>query len=150
VAVQEAFPGATIMRFGPLVGWEDRFYNDMALWVYSGYGVPVVDGGASSVQPLYCVDAAEAIYKSLEFSDAKSSVYELGGPLKMTYALAGIEASQRDTSQCAYLMVSLLSVHTTACKGGWHAGCARWRTRCAMRCGRIVDSSMCPLSWLAH
>jgi uncharacterized protein YbjT (DUF2867 family) len=79
-AVLDFFPNATIMRLGPLVGVEDRFYNDMALWRYSNNGVPVVDGGYSKVQPLYVVDAADAIYKSLEFEAAVGGIYELGGP----------------------------------------------------------------------
>lgn len=78
-AVMEAFPDATIMRCGPLVGVEDRFYNDMANWRYTG-GIPVIDGGVNKVQPVYVVDVAEAIYRSLEFADATGSVYDLGGP----------------------------------------------------------------------
>lgn len=85
-AIMDSFPEATIMRFGPVVGVEDRFYNDFALWAYSAYGVPVVDGGYARVQPVYCVDAAEAIYKSLQFDDAPGSVYELGGPDSMSCA----------------------------------------------------------------
>lgn len=82
-AAMDAFPETTIMRFGPIVGWEDRFYNDFALWAYSAYGVPVVDGGHARVQPVYCVDAAEAIYKTLQFEEAAGSLYELGGPDSM-------------------------------------------------------------------
>lgn len=78
--VMDTFPSATIMRLGPLVGWEDRFFNDMALWAYSAYGVPVVDGGHARAQPVYVVDVAEAMYKSLQFDDAAGSLYELGGP----------------------------------------------------------------------
>jgi uncharacterized protein YbjT (DUF2867 family) len=86
LALQQAFPDATIMRCGPLVGVEDRFYNDLALWRFSNYGVPVIDGGANKVQPVYVVDVAEAIYRSLEFDDSKGSTFELGGPSVMTCA----------------------------------------------------------------
>lgn len=82
-AVREAFPNSTIMRLAPLVGVEDRFYNDMALWIYANNGAPIVDGGSSKVQPLYVVDAAEAIHKSLQFDDAVGAMYELGGPETM-------------------------------------------------------------------
>lgn len=82
-AVREAFPDSTIMRLAPLVGVEDRFFNDMALWIYANSGAPVVDGGSSMVQPVYVVDVAEAIYKSLRHDDAVGASYELGGPEKM-------------------------------------------------------------------
>lgn len=82
-AVREAFPNSTIMRFAPLVGVEDRFFNDMALWIYANSGAPVVDGGSSKVQPVYVVDAAEAIHKTLQYDDAVGSTYELGGPETM-------------------------------------------------------------------
>ena len=83
-ALQAAFPDATLLRCGPLVGIEDRFYNDFALWRYANSGVPIVDGGANRVQPAYVVDVAEAIYRSLEFEDAKGSTYELAGPEVLT------------------------------------------------------------------
>ena len=85
-AVQEAFPDATLVRCGPLVGNEDRFYNDLALWRYSNNGVPVIDGGSNMLQPVWVIDVAEAIYKSLEFEDAKGSTYELGGPERLSCA----------------------------------------------------------------
>eukprot|EP01025_Chloroclados_australasicus_P010682 TRINITY_DN14429_c0_g1_i3.p1 TRINITY_DN14429_c0_g1~~TRINITY_DN14429_c0_g1_i3.p1 ORF type:complete len:354 (+),score=39.03 TRINITY_DN14429_c0_g1_i3:50-1063(+) len=88
--VLEAFPDATIMRFGPLVGMEDRFFNDMANWRYSSGGVPVVDGGAARIQPTYVIDAAHAIYDSLHFADAKGATYDLGGPDILTYAQWGL------------------------------------------------------------
>ena len=37
-------------------------------------------GGLVQVQPVYVVDVAEALYRSLEFADAKGSAYDLGGP----------------------------------------------------------------------
>eukprot|EP00892_Ulva_mutabilis_P007121 jgi/Ulvmu1/4781/UM020_0066.1 len=82
-AVQEVFPNATIMRLAPLVGVEDRFFNDMALWIYANNGAPIVDGGSSKVQPVYVVDVAEAIHKSLQYDDAVGAMYELGGPETM-------------------------------------------------------------------
>jgi hypothetical protein len=85
-AVLDAFPDATIFRCGPMVGIEDRYYNDLALWRYSNNGVPVVDGGDNRVQPVYVVDVAEAIYKSLQYEDARGATYELGGPEVMTCA----------------------------------------------------------------
>ena len=82
----EAFPDATLLRCGPVVGNEDRFYNDMALWRYSNNGVPVVDGGTNMVQPVFVVDIAEAIYKTLEIEGAKGATYELAGPEALSCA----------------------------------------------------------------
>ena len=87
-AVQREFPGATLLRCGPLVGVEDRFYNDLALWRYSGSGVPVVDGGHSRVQPVYVCDVAAALYNTLQYNEAKGATYELGGPSVMQCAFA--------------------------------------------------------------
>lgn len=79
-AVLDAFPAATVLRVGPVVGVEDRFYTDLAIWRYSNSGVPLIDGGYNRVQPTYVVDVAEAIVKTLEVKEAAGAVYELGGP----------------------------------------------------------------------
>jgi uncharacterized protein YbjT (DUF2867 family) len=87
-ALQHTFPDATLIRCGPFVGIEDRYYNDFANWRYANNGVPVIDGGSNKVQPVYVIDVAEAIYRSLEFEDAKGATYELAGPEAMMCAFA--------------------------------------------------------------
>lgn len=49
-ALAAAYPDATILRCGPLVGIEDRFYNDLANWRYANNGFPVIDGGVNKVR----------------------------------------------------------------------------------------------------
>ena len=95
-AVRAAFPGATIIRAGPQVGPEDRFFMDMAYWRYSNWGVPLIDGGYNRVQPVYVQDVAEAIWKTLSHEEAEGAVYELGGPETYTYALALCQPLSRD------------------------------------------------------
>lgn len=92
------------MRLAPLVGVEDRFFNDMALWIYANSGAPIVDGGSSKVQPVYVVDVAEAIYKSLQYDDAVGALYELGGPETMQYASA----------QCWFVNWQTIGAHCAA------------------------------------
>jgi uncharacterized protein YbjT (DUF2867 family) len=74
------------------------------------YGVPVVDGGYNRVQPVYCVDAAEAIYKSLSFDDARGSLYELGGPDALTCAPLSPPLLSPQTLLCTTVLSSLMQI----------------------------------------
>ena len=129
-AVQEAFPDATLMRCGPLVGNEDRFYNDLALWRYSNNGVPVIDGGSNMLQPVWVIDVAEAIYKSLEFEDAKGSTYELGGPERLSCAPPDRAAApppvplkSRGAWQLTLQRHACLEQTLAACANAWQCAC---------------------------
>lgn len=79
-AVLEAFPGATILRPSIMFGHEDRFYNKFASMARFAPALPLIGGGKTKFQPVYVVDVAEAIVKSLELPSAKGQIFELGGP----------------------------------------------------------------------
>ena len=85
-AVLEEFPEATIVRPCTLFGWEDRLLNWFAgIAGMPGALVPLVDDGASVLQPVYAVDVAKVINKiTLDPTKYAGQVVELGGPAEYT------------------------------------------------------------------
>ncbi|MGH6617720.1 complex I NDUFA9 subunit family protein [Sphingomonas sp.] len=79
-AVRAAFPGATILRPSLMFGREDQFVNRFAGMIASAPVVPVLRAGVK-FQPLYVVDAAQAVVRALaEPAGFAGKVFELGGP----------------------------------------------------------------------
>lgn len=78
--VRDFFPDATIIRSAPMFGMEDRFLNRYADLCNFSPIVPVVDGGASKVQPVYVQDVAQAIVNSLVHEEAPGKIVEAVGP----------------------------------------------------------------------
>lgn len=80
-AAFKAFPQATIMRAGPLVGTEDRLLNYWAIKAKTRPAVPVIGGGTTLLQPVHVLDVASAITAAVQ-DDGRSAgnTYELGGP----------------------------------------------------------------------
>ncbi len=98
-AVQEAFPGATVVRPSIIFGPEDGFFNLFAslsritpflpvigcsfppkriagsLFKFDCYGT-----GGTKFQPVYVGDVAEAITKIVNDVSLQGKIYELGGP----------------------------------------------------------------------
>lgn len=84
--VREAFPGATILRPSYLFGREDQFVNRFAAIISSAGVVPVLAGGAR-IQPVWVVEAAEAVARALGDPKAHGGkTYELGGADVLTMA----------------------------------------------------------------
>jgi len=84
-AVKAAFPMASIVRPALLVGWEDRFFNRIAQVSKLAPFMPLVDGGETKFQPVYCPDVALAI-KTIACSEEEGLTYELAGPKVYTMA----------------------------------------------------------------
>jgi uncharacterized protein YbjT (DUF2867 family) len=79
-AVRAAFAGATILRPSLMFGREDLFVNRFAGMIASAPVVPVLRAGVK-FQPLYVVDAAQAVVRALaEPAGFAGKVFELGGP----------------------------------------------------------------------
>ncbi|MES2056478.1 MAG: complex I NDUFA9 subunit family protein [Pseudomonadota bacterium] len=79
-AVLAAFPGAIILRPSLMFGREDQFVNRFAGMVASAPIVPVLRAGVK-LQPLYVVDAAQAVVRALsDPAGFAGKVFELGGP----------------------------------------------------------------------
>eukprot|EP00897_Mesotaenium_endlicherianum_P000514 jgi/Mesen1/10463/ME000082S09966 len=80
-ATLAAFPEATVLRPGPLVGTEDRLLNAWASMAKKLPAVPVIAGGGTLMQPVYVMDVANALLAALlDDGTSCSRTYELGGP----------------------------------------------------------------------
>lgn len=77
-AVKAAYPSASIVRPALLVGWEDRFFNRIAQVSKLAPFIPLVDGGETKYQPVFCPDVATAI-KTIACSEEEGLTYELAG-----------------------------------------------------------------------
>ena len=95
-AVTEAFPSATIVRPTRLYGAEDRFLRTIAVTIKKLPLIPVIDGGAATMQPVEARDVALAIMEMLkEETRAEGKVYELAG--KKVYTLKELVKIVYDT-----------------------------------------------------
>jgi len=99
-AVREHFPEATIMRLAPLVGVEDRLLNSYAFMTRRMPYVPLYDGGATKMQPVYVHDVVKAFVETLKFEESKGKLYEFGGPETYTVKelVALVEKTIREPS----------------------------------------------------
>lgn len=79
-AVRAAFPGATILRPGLLIGAEDNFFQRFARLGNLAPILPVVGGGKSLMQPTLVTDVAAAIMQALSLPESAGQTYELAGP----------------------------------------------------------------------
>jgi uncharacterized protein YbjT (DUF2867 family) len=80
IAVQGAFPGATILRPSIMFGPEDQFVNRFAGMVAGAPVVPVLRG-ETCFQPVYVADVAQAVVAALaDPATHGGHTYSLGGP----------------------------------------------------------------------
>ncbi|KAA5804055.1 complex I NDUFA9 subunit family protein [Alkalicaulis satelles] len=84
-AVLEAMPGAVILRPSIVFGPEDGFFNRFADMARFAPALPLIGGGATQFQPVYCDDVALCALKALEGEAHRGRVYELGGPKTYTF-----------------------------------------------------------------
>lgn len=84
-AVLKAVPGAVILRPSIVFGPEDEFFNKFADMARFAPALPLIGGGKTKFQPVYCDDVAECAVKALETPEAKGKIYELGGPGVYTF-----------------------------------------------------------------
>jgi Predicted nucleoside-diphosphate-sugar epimerases len=83
-AVQQAFPGATIIRPSIVFGPEDAFFNKFAAMAQISPVLPLI-GGNTKFQPVYVGDLADAITAAVHQDEAVGKTYELGGPRVYTF-----------------------------------------------------------------
>jgi NADH dehydrogenase len=78
--VQQAFPGATVVRPSAMFGPGDALFGtlaDIARWFPL---VPLIGGGRTRLQPVYVEDVAKAITRILADRATAGRTYELAGP----------------------------------------------------------------------
>jgi len=78
--VQEAFPGATIVRPGAMFGPGDALFGTLAHLAQLLPMLPLIGGGRVRLQPVYVEDVAEAIARVLADTGTAGLTYELAGP----------------------------------------------------------------------
>jgi len=82
LAVQAAFPDATIVRPTVMFGLDDAFLNTMLMLLERLPAFPIFGFGNTRLQPVSVEDVAEAIVRAL---GREPAVYELGGPRTYDY-----------------------------------------------------------------
>ena len=78
--VQEAFPGATIVRPSAMFGPGDALFGTLAHLARLLPVLPLIGGGRTRLQPVYVEDVAEAIARILADPATAGRTYELAGP----------------------------------------------------------------------
>ncbi len=84
-AVRAAIPTATVLRPSIVFGTEDQFFNKFADMARFAPGLPLIGGGKTKFQPVWCADVAAAALAALESDEARGKTYELGGPEVYTF-----------------------------------------------------------------
>jgi uncharacterized protein YbjT (DUF2867 family) len=80
LVVQQAFPGATIVRPGAMFGPGDALFGTLADIARLLPVVPLIGGGRTRLQPVYVEDVAEAIVRMLADRGTAGRIYELASP----------------------------------------------------------------------
>ena len=80
-----AFPGAIVIRPSIVFGPEDDFFNRFAAMARFSPALPLIGGGTTRFQPVYCGDVAEAFARLIDAGIASGTTYELGGPEILTF-----------------------------------------------------------------
>ena len=83
-AVQQAFPGAVILRPSIIFGTEDEFFNRFADMARFAPALPLPGGGKMKIQPVFVGDVAASVATAISDTSA-AGVYELGGPRTYSY-----------------------------------------------------------------
>jgi uncharacterized protein YbjT (DUF2867 family) len=78
--VQEAFPGASIVRPSAMFGPGDALFGTLAHLARLLPVLPLIGGGRTRLQPVYVEDVAEAITRVLADPGTAGRTYELAGP----------------------------------------------------------------------
>jgi NADH dehydrogenase len=78
--VQQAFPGAVVLRPSVVFGPEDQFFNRFAAMARYLPALPLIGGGETKLQPVFVGDVAKAAALAVEGKAKAGAIYELGGP----------------------------------------------------------------------
>lgn len=87
VAVRDFYPEATVFRAAPIYGVEDYITNlavNCFKFPTNQMVIPMYNNGMGLIQPVYCVDVANAITNSLGMYESAGATYELGGDEVLT------------------------------------------------------------------
>jgi NADH dehydrogenase len=79
-AALAAQPDAVVFRPSVVFGPEDDFFNKFAGMATISPVLPLIGGGETLFQPVFCGDVAEAIARAADGAAKAGTTYELGGP----------------------------------------------------------------------
>lgn len=121
-AVRAAHPGATILRPSIVFGPEDDFINRFAGLIRMLPVVPVI-GAATSFQPVYAGDVADAVLAALaDTSRHGGETYELGGPEVLTMRALNEKIAAATGRQRQFVDVPTFAAKLLARTTGWAPG----------------------------
>jgi len=80
LVVNQAFPGATLVRPGVMFGPGDALFSTVAELARLLPVLPLIGGGRTRLQPVFVEDVAEAIARILTDPGSVGQTYELAGP----------------------------------------------------------------------
>ncbi len=83
--IREAMPDVVIMRPSIIFGPEDDFFNRFAAMARLSPMLPLIGGGTTRFQPVFCGDVSEAIARAVDGGARRGTIYELGGPEVLTF-----------------------------------------------------------------
>ena len=83
-AVQQAFPGATIIRPCAMFGPGDAMFGTLDQLARLLPVLPLIGGGHTRLQPVYVEDVAQAVARILADPGTSGRTYELAGPTVYT------------------------------------------------------------------
>jgi len=78
--IQDAFPGASIVRPSIVFGPEDDFFNKFAVIARLAPALPLIGGGHTKFQPVYVGDVAAAVAAICANPKTAGTTFEVGGP----------------------------------------------------------------------
>jgi len=84
LAVQQVFPGVTIVRPSAMFGPGDALFGTIAQLARLLPVLPLIGGGRTRLQPVYVEDVAEAIARILADPGTAGRTYEFAGPTVYT------------------------------------------------------------------
>lgn len=84
-AIRSLLPDAVILRPSIVFGPEDGFFNKFAGMAKMLPFLPLIGGGKTKLQPVYVMDVAETVARSVDGKIAPAKIYELGGSEVMTF-----------------------------------------------------------------
>jgi uncharacterized protein YbjT (DUF2867 family) len=85
LAVQAAFPGATLVRPAVMFGPDDAFLTAIIELLRRFPVFPMFGAGRTRLQPAYVEDMAEAIARTIQRDETRATTFECGGPRVYSY-----------------------------------------------------------------
>jgi uncharacterized protein YbjT (DUF2867 family) len=150
--VQEAFPGATIVRPSAMFGPGDALFGTLAHLARLLPVLPLIGGGHTRLQPVFVEDVAEAITRILANPATAGRTYELAGPevytmRELVMIVLRIIGRRRTLVSVPFAVPSFRRACSDSCRTRRlppaRLICSRWITWRAGPCRVCVSSTSC-------